>query len=89
MLNVNLANDLYLVSDSHEFTIVKRRYNEKKQDYYDQPLSHHGSLQSAIDSFATHRMRSTDASTVKELKQALNHIQEELSRIKKELEIPS
>ena len=89
MLNVNLANDLYLVSDSNEFTLVKRRYNEKKQDYYDQPLSHHGSLQSVIDSFATHRMRSVDASTVKELKQALNQIQEELAEIKKQLEMPA
>ena len=88
-LNIHLSDDYYLVSDSHEYTLVKRRWNAKKEEYYDTPCAHSGQLDALLRVWGELKLKESDATTIEEFGKILKQIKNELQKIRETIQLNS
>ena len=88
-LNIHLSDDYYLVSDSNEYALVKRKWNAKKEESYDQPCAHCGQMDTVLRVWGELKLKESDATTIEELAKTLKQIKNELQKIREAIQINS
>ena len=88
-IEIHLSDDYYLTSDKHEFTLVKRLWNANKEEYYYQPQSHFGTLDSALEGYSNLKQKESDATSIEEFGKILSQIRDNIRGVKEALQLNS